>query len=250
MQGGPRPEFLKKHVAYYVIGKDTWRYADTLAGATAEVRPFYLDSVGGRANDVFASGSLGARPGSGEPDHYVYDPNDVSSAELDAVPYEDGMAPGATQLVYHSAVFAEDTEITGSFRLSAWLAIDQPDTDFHVAVYDIAPDGGSAFLHSDSVRARYRESLRKATLVTDRGPLLYEFNGFKFISRVVARGHRLRVVITPINSYGSEKNHNSGGVVADETAKDARKVTVQLFHDAAHPTALYVPIGQPEPKSQ
>jgi hypothetical protein len=27
---------------------------------------------------------------------------------------------------------------------------------------------------------------------------------------------------------------------------DARRVTVSLVHDKAHPSALYVPIGQPE----
>jgi len=33
-------------------------------------------------------------------------------------------------LVYHSAPFEKDTEISGFFKLSAWIGIDQPDTDF------------------------------------------------------------------------------------------------------------------------
>ena len=47
------------------------------------------------------------------------------------------------QFVYHSAPFERDTEISGIFKLSAWIAIDQPDTDFSVSVYEIAPDGSS-----------------------------------------------------------------------------------------------------------
>jgi hypothetical protein len=39
-----------------------------------------------------------------------------------------------------------------------------------------------------------------------------------------------------------EKNYNSGGVVADETAKDARTAHVTLYHDAAHPSALEIPV--------
>jgi hypothetical protein len=27
--------------------------------------------------------------------------------------------------------------------------------------------------------------------------------------------------------------------------RDARAVTVKLYHDRAHPSALYVPLGQP-----
>ena len=41
----------------------------------------------------------------------------------------------------------------------------------------------------------------------------------------------------------SQKNYNSGGVVANESGKDARKVTVTLYHDATHPSALYVPLA-------
>jgi hypothetical protein len=40
-----------------------------------------------------------------------------------------------------------------------------------------------------------------------------------------------------------EKNYNSGGVVARESGKDARTVTVKLLHDADHPSALLLPLG-------
>jgi hypothetical protein len=53
-------------------------------------------------------------------------------------------------------------------------------------------------------------------------------------------------VIAPINSSRFEKHYNSGGVVADESAKDGRPVSVKLFHDAQHPSELFVPIGRDE----
>ena len=57
----------------------------------------------------------------------------------------------------------------------------------------------------------------------------------------------MRVVIAPMNSLFSEKNYNAGGVVADESGKDARTVEVSLYHDAQHPSALFVPIAaQPQ----
>jgi hypothetical protein len=33
-------------------------------------------------------------------------------------------------------------------------------------------------------------------------------------------------------------------LVAEESAKDARKVTVTLYHDCSRPSTLYVPIGR------
>ena len=63
---------------------------------------------------------------------------------------------------------------------------------------------------------------------------------------MLRQGSRLRLVIGPVSSMYSQKNFNSGGDVSAETMKDARTVTVKLYHDAAHPSALYVPLGQPE----
>jgi uncharacterized protein len=55
----------------------------------------------------------------------------------------------------------------------------------------------------------------------------------------------LRLVIAPINSIYFEKNYNTGGIAAKETVKDARTVTVTLFHDRTHPSTLYLPLAQP-----
>jgi hypothetical protein len=95
-------------------------------------------------------------------------------------------------------------------------------------------------------RARYRESLREAKLITTREPLKYDFDGFMFTSRLVRKGSRLRLTIGPVHSIYSQKNYNSGGDVSSETMRDARPVTVKLYHDRARPSTLFVPIGQPK----
>ena len=53
-----------------------------------------------------------------------------------------------------------------------------------------------------------------------------------------------------MNTLYSEKNYNSGGVVAEETGKDARTVTATLYHDAEHPSALYLPMAAPVPETK
>jgi hypothetical protein len=60
----------------------------------------------------------------------------------------------------------------------------------------------------------------------------------------VAKGSRLRLVVTALNSLFFEKSYHSGGVVADESGKDARTAHVTLWHDAGHPSALTVPLGR------
>jgi predicted acyl esterase len=109
----------------------------------------------------------------------------------------------------------------------------------------VRSDGRTIALASDSMRARYRENLREPKLVSTHAAQRYDFEHFTFVSRQVAKGSRLRLTIAPINSIFSEKNYNAANAVAEQSMKDARTVTVTLFHDKAHPSALYVPLGQP-----
>lgn len=254
MQGGPKPGFLKAPVAYYVMGAEKWRYAPSLEGITGVSRILHLASRF-NADDVLSSGTLEAEAprATSEPDHYLYDPRDVSGAALEAQVEGDSLvdqrlvfAGKGKQLVYHTAPFEADTEISGFFRLSAWIVIDQPDTDFAATVYEIGADGSSVMLTNDLLRARHRESLREAKLVKTAEPLRYDFGHFTFVSREVKKGSRLRLVVGPVNSINMQRNFNSGGVVSSETMKDARAVNVRLYHDAQHPSALYVPIARPE----
>jgi uncharacterized protein len=250
LKGAAKPDYLKAAVAYYMTGSETWRYADSLDAVTAQMRPLQLNSTAGRANDVFASGSLSSAADAQGFDQYVYDPLDITASELSADTSVEGLtdqrgvfANGGKSLIYHTEPFTGDTDLAGHFVFDAYLDIDQPDTDFNAAIYDIAPDGSSVFLAADSKRARHRESLRAQKLVTPGTILRYRFDSFTFIARTLAKGHRLRLVFGPINHPGAQKNYNAGGVVADETEKDARTVTVKLHHDREHPSALLMPIA-------
>jgi putative CocE/NonD family hydrolase len=250
MQDGPRPEFLQKTVAYYVMGAEEWRYADTLEEITTEERQYFLGSTQ-NATDVLNAGLLSPQAQQGLPDSYVYDPHDVSNLALNVDIDPDSLtdqrlvyAGRGRQLVYHTAPFETDTEISGFFRLSVWISIDRPDTDFRVTVHEIAVDGTSTQLAEDQMRARYREGLGEPKVVLTRAPQRYDFTSFNFISRQIKKGSRLRLVIGPIHSIYSQRNYNGGGTVSEESIENARAVKVTVFHDRAHPSALQIPLGQ------
>lgn len=255
MQDGPKPDFLKQPVAYYVMGAERWKYSDTLEAITGGYRRYFLESSG-NANDVFMSGSLGQRAAVGPPDSYRYDPSNTDAPEVEAEAQADGgslvdqsvtFALRGRQLIYHTEPFEKDTEVSGFFELTAWLAIDCPDTDFYVSIHEITADGTSIRLSTDALRARYREGMRAPKLVTTLDPLQYDFKHFTFVAREVKRGHRLRLIIAPfgrlIEATFAQKNYNAGGRVSQECATEARTVTVRLFHDRSHPSALNVPMG-------
>jgi uncharacterized protein len=251
MKGGKKPEFLKKRVAYYVVGAgaEDWKYADSLDGISNEKRTLYLDS-NGKAESVFQSGALSEKPAAGtSADQWTYDPLDTRPGDAELA----GDAAGLTSqrevmntygngAVYHSEPFGEATEVTGFLTLSLWLAMDVPDTDVEADVYEILPGGESVFLSGATLRARYRESLRQEKLVTAGRTEKYVFDNFTFFSRRVAKGSRLRLFVHCPNTTDIEKNYNSGAVVALETAKDAKTAHLTLAHDGEHQSTLELPV--------
>jgi putative CocE/NonD family hydrolase len=251
MKNRPKPDFLKKRVAYYVVGAgaENWKYADSLENISNEKHVLYLGS-NGNAESAFASGSLTEKPVAGTTaDKWTYDPLDTrpGDAEPDEDPssltsQHDVMNTLGNGAIYHSEPFAEATEVTGFLKLTVWLEMDVPDTDLEAVLYEILPGGESVALTGATMRARYRESLRQERLVTPGKAEKYVFDNFTFFSRRVAKGSRLRLFVHCPNTTGTEKNYNSGGVVAAETAKDAKTAHINLIHDAEYRSALEMPI--------
>ncbi len=254
LKGGPKPDFLQKRVAYYVTGAEEWKYADTLDEIGSRKMNLYLNDHNGQANSVFQSGKLQSEPSEKGADSFVYDPLDIRPGELEqanaAHVYEDYLINQRmvlnlfdNGLVYHTEPFEKDTEVSGFVKLTAWIEMDVPDTDFEVNLYEITPQGGSILLTGDTMRARYRNSLRNEELVPVGEIVEYTFSGFTFFSRQVQQGSRLRLVFKCINSINFEKNYNSGGKVRLESGKDARTAHVKLYHDAQHASCLEIPLG-------
>jgi hypothetical protein len=129
-------------------------------------------------------------------------------------------------------------------KLVAWITMDVPDTDFMVTLHEIRPDGTSIQLTDDALRARYRESPRKEKPVTPGKMTRYEFKQFWFFSRQIVAGSRLQLVFWSPNSIHLQKNYNSGGLVAEESAKDARTAHVVMHYDPSHPSYLEIPVAK------
>ena len=258
MKNGTKPEFLKNQVAYYVIAAGNsgangeWKYADNYAALIANPRTFYFDSKDGDANGVYRSGSLTDKQPKEGADQYVYDPLDTSRGEnVEGIEPNDKtggleqrlpLSIGQDGLIYHSEPLQAETPLIGCPKVSLWVSIDTPDTDIEVDLYEIQPDGTSIGLWSDVRRLRYRESLREAKLVKPGEIVKCDFDPGLFVGRKLMKGSRLRLVVTSVNSIFWQKNYNSGGAVADETAKDAKTCHVKIHHDAAHASAIYLPL--------
>src|SRR5467141_1900210 len=253
MKGGPKPEFLKRRVAYYVVGAEEWKYADSLESISNAAKTLYLGSDG-NAGDVFRSGALTeVKPGaSAVMDSWTYDPLDTRPGSAESE--DDGNSLTSQRavlnlfgegVVYHTEPFREAIGIAGFPKLTVWLKMDVLDTDLEADLYEILPDGGSVALRSASMRARYRESLGEAKPVMPGKIEKYVLDNFTFFARRAGKSSRLRLVVRSINTKGAEKTYHNGGVAAAATWKDAKTAHISLVHDKEHPCVLELPVVKP-----
>ncbi|HWY49896.1 MAG TPA: CocE/NonD family hydrolase [Chthoniobacterales bacterium] len=258
MKNGGKPQFLKNQVAYYLLAAGNtgangeWKYTDNYANLIANPKTLYLDSKNGDANGVFRSGTLTEAQPSGGVDQFINDPLDTHRGqEVEGVEPKDKTAGidqsfalciGKDGLVYHTDPLPKETPLVGCPKVSLWVSIDTPDTDLEADLYEIQPDGTSISLWNDLRRLRYRESLREAKLVKPGEIVKCDFDPGLFVARRLMKGSRLRLVVYSPNSIFWQKNYNSGGVVPDETAKDARTAHVKVYHDAQHASAIELPL--------
>ena len=260
LKGKARPAFLKKRVAVYVSGAEDWRYADDRGGIAPKQIAFHLDSDDGRANDPARSGRLlaGAPPAESKPDAWTYDPLDLRPGLLlaaddnpddELLDQRDALNLYGAAVVYTSEPLGADLDIAGAPALAAWLALDVPDTDFQMSLWEVHPDGSAVRLTVDRRRARYRRSLTEPAPAVPGKVEEYTFRGHH-IARRIPKGSRLRLVLGALNSPAYEKNYNDGGVVAKGTARNARTAHVTVFHDVKRPSRLTLPVAIPPTPSR
>ncbi|MEI7526643.1 MAG: CocE/NonD family hydrolase [Mariniphaga sp.] len=245
-----KPAFLKNKVAYFITNKNTWKYAASLEYIGKEKQKFYLNTPNKTGNNVLHSAFLQTGlPEKNAPAEYVYDSLDKSYGlkeqnQVDNYLTDQTLAYsiGKQGVVYHSAPFENDTEVSGFFELKAYIETDVRDVDIEADVYEIKADGTSVFLTRNAIRGRYNERLEKEKLLTPGAINLFDFKRFTFISRVIEKGSCLRLIISSPNSINVQKNYCSGGVVANETAKDAQTAHLKIYNDSKHPSVLLMPV--------
>jgi putative CocE/NonD family hydrolase len=240
----------EKPVRIFVMGRNVWRDEDDWPLARAKAVRYYLHAAAG-ANSLAGDGALSTEaPGAEPADSYVCDPDDP-------VPTHGGGVLGDTTnyppgpldqravearrdvLVYTTAPFASDTEVTGKVVLELYAGSSATDTDFTGKLVDVAPDGTAINLTDGILRARYRDSMEKASLMNP-GETYRMVIDLWSTSNVFLAGHRLRLEVASSNFPRFDRNPNTGA--SPEAGGPYAKATNVIRHDRDHPSALVVPV--------
>jgi len=243
----------EKPVKIFVMGRNEWREEDEWPLARAQATKYFLHSQG-TANSLRGSGSLSvAAPHAESPDHYVYDPaNPVQTIGGPLCCDSWHLPPGPRDqrpvearedvLIYSTPAFPRDTEITGPVSLELFAKSSAVDTDFTAKLVDVAPDGFAQNLTEGILRARYRDSQEKPSLLNPAQ--IYKFTiDLWSTSNVFLKGHVLRLEVSSSNFPRFDRNLNTGD--AQGTGEHYVSATNTIYHDAEHPSVLILPVVAP-----
>jgi uncharacterized protein len=131
--------------------------------------------------------------------------------------------------------------VTGPIELRLFVASSARDTDFTGKLVDVYPDGRVMILTEGILRARYRTSMTEPELLEPDA--VYELRlDLWATANVFLPGHRIRLEVASSNFPRFDRNSNTGAEIASEAAGHYRPAINRIFHDAAHPSRLILPI--------
>jgi putative CocE/NonD family hydrolase len=142
-------------------------------------------------------------------------------------------------LVYTSEPLTVPLEVTGPLTVQLYAATSAPDTDFTAKLVDVRPDGYAHNLADGVIRARYRQSRTRPSLLTPGQ--VYQFTiDLWATSHVFLRGHRLRLEISSSNFPRFDRNLNTGEDQA--TSSRLQAATQTVFHEQRYPSHILLPV--------
>lgn len=238
----------------FVMGAGKWRDEYEWPLARTRCTKFYLHS-GGHANSLRGDGRLLTTPPTADApsDSFVYDPaNPVYTlgGQISTNPEvwgpQDRQSVQAREdvLVYTTEPLPEDTEVTGPIEVRLCAASTAVDTDFTATLTDVHPDGRAIHICEGIRGVTFRESLEQPTPIVPGQVYEYSISLWE-TSQVFAQGHRIRLEISSSNFPRYARNQNTGLPLG--TSAEIKTAAQTIFHDAAHPSHLILPLIPADP---
>ncbi len=164
--------------------------------------------------------------------------------------WDDVVPPRGAALSYTSEPFAEDTGMLGSASADLWITATAPNVDLQVTLTEIRPDGQEVFVQQGWLRAKQRaidphgstallplqtHTIEDVQPLSPTEPSLARVEIFPF-GHVFRSGSRLRLWIEAPTTLPQ----------LWAFALDPTPARVGLYHDAAHPSRLVLPVADIE----
>jgi uncharacterized protein len=236
---------LPGRVSVFVAGANRWLAAERYPVPAVDAQAAYLHSDG--LANLRGRGTLDfAVPEGDEPaDSFQSDP------DLPFVPVAANLDPKLVLdlreterledvLTYTSAPLEAPLTLVGEFAVELHLTADAPDGDIVCWLAEVPPDGKRTTMISHGLlRLRYRQGFDAERLLTPGEPVRVQVPMHHAAHRLEP-GSRLRLLIGGGLFPLIDPNPNTGEPIA--TAVETRVAVQTIFHDAARPSLIRLPV--------
>jgi uncharacterized protein len=250
-------------VSIFVMGSNKWYHGSKYPLPSTRLEKWYLASAG-KANTSSGDGKLQRQlPVKDSPvDRFSYDPGDptpnpdnlekeedkpekeTAKNDKDKKKEEKDRREEVTNsrrdiLVYVSDPFEEPYTFAGPISAVLYAASSARDTDWFMRLMTVDSKGKVFPLVEGKIRARYRQSMSKPTLLEPGKVYEYSLDLWQ-TGIAVPKGHRLRVEVASASFPMFSRNLNTGG----HNEKERSFVTAEqtIYHDDQHPSHILLPV--------
>ena len=166
-------------------------------------------------------------------------------------------------LTFSTGVLQEDLTLAGPVIADLKVSITSTDADFVVKLIDVFPDtlsynivdiyaekdpekiypmgGYEMLVHAEIMRGKYRNSYEKPEPFKP-GKIETVHFAVPDVAHTFKKGHRLMVQIQSSWFPLADRNPQKFVNIYSADEKDFQKATIQVYHDADHPSGLLLPV--------
>lgn len=245
----------------FETGTNKWKQYANWPPAEAKPIKFFLQGRGTLAPPtVTATPTPPPVPEGSAPafDEYVSDP-------AHPVPYIDGIhssrdnqyivtdqrfaAERPDVLTYQTGPLTDPLTVTGRLKADIFLSSTGTDADLVVKLIDVMPDSGSApagyqrLVRAEVFRCKFRNSYTDPEPLVPGQPAEIAFN-MNEIAHTFKKGHRIMVQVQSSWFPLVDLNPQTFVNIPTAEAADFQKATIRIYHDAAHPSGITLPVIQ------
>lgn len=215
MRSGRRPALLVDRINFEVMGMNVWRHVPSLDAMASQRRRYYL------APHVLSP----------DPPRVVrFMPQRVDFADRKTVNGNDyypypilGAKPDLRRgLVFETMPFTRPFELDGFFTGRLQAIVNKRDLDVEAVLYQRLAGGQLMHLSYFTGRASYGDHNDIRRLLVPGTLETISFDRSRLVSRYLAKGSRLMLVLDVVKNGYAEINYGTGGDVSRESIRDAK----------------------------
>lgn len=230
MKNGKKPDLVKNRINYEVMGANRWDHAASFEKMHQSMLKLYLSNS--KESDYYKLSSL--KPAATGHLEQKVDFADRTDMNNFMYPYPIIQKDISTNgFCFISKPFRKSLIVNGAFKGSITASINKKDMDYSVVLYEVTPKGEYFELTYFLGRASYAHDMTKRTLLQPGRITTIPFDQTKIVSRQMAKGSRLLVIINVNKSRFAQINYGTGKDVSDESIADAKKpLKVKWFNNS------------------